>query len=106
MTAGAGSFLDDLIHRAGGRNVAHEISAAYPRINPERVVAWNPQVILVAHGDRLGEAATWPGGSVGRTSPRIRKGRIIDDIDPDWLFRPGPRLVDGVKALANRIDTK
>ena len=26
MTAGAGSFIDDLISRAGGRNVAHEIT--------------------------------------------------------------------------------
>ena len=39
MTAGAGSFLDDLVGRAGGRNVAHEISTAYPRIDPERVIA-------------------------------------------------------------------
>ena len=57
MTAGAGSFIDDLISRAGGRNVAHEIAAAYPRIDPEKVIAWNPQVILVAHSDRPGEAA-------------------------------------------------
>ena len=57
MTAGAGSFIDDLIARAGGRNVAHEIQTAYPRIDPERVIAWNPEVILVAHGDAPGEAA-------------------------------------------------
>ena len=34
MTAGGKSFLDDLIVRAGGVNVAHEISQAYPKYQP------------------------------------------------------------------------
>jgi iron complex transport system substrate-binding protein len=33
----------------------------------------------------------------------VKSRRIIDDIHPDLLFRPGPRLVDGVKALAVRL---
>jgi iron complex transport system substrate-binding protein len=37
MTAGASSFIDDLIVRAGGRNVAHELTAAYPQIGRAHV---------------------------------------------------------------------
>ncbi len=104
MTAGAGSFIDDLIARAGGRNVAHDIQTAYPRIDPERVIAWNPEVILVAHGGAPGEAAKRLARQIGWSNvAAVRQRRIIDDIDPDLLFRPGPRLVEGVKQLAQRL---
>ena len=107
MTAGAGSFLDDLIIRAGGRNAAHEINNAYARIDPEKVIAWNPEVILVAHGDHAGEAAERLSRHIGWSGvAAVRDRRIIDDIDADLLFRPGPRLVDGVKALAERLKSK
>jgi len=107
MTAGAGSFVDDLIGRAGGRNVAHEISSAYPRIDPEKVIAWDPEVIVVAHGDRRGEAAARLARHIGWADvAAVRDRRVIDDIDADLLFRPGPRLVDGVKALAARLHPK
>jgi len=104
MTAGAGSFIDDLIRRAGGRNIAHEISTAYPRIDPEKVIAWNPDLILVAHSDHPGEAAERLARHIGWSDvAAVRDRRVIDDIDADLLFRPGPRLVDGVKALAARL---
>ena len=104
MTAGAGSFVDDLIEKAGGRNVAHDIGAAYPRIDPERVVAWNPDVILVAHGERAGEAARRLAQRIGWANvAAVRRKQIIDNVDADLLFRPGPRLVDGAKALAVRL---
>jgi iron complex transport system substrate-binding protein len=107
MTAGAGSFIDDLISRAGGRNVAHEINTAYPRIDPEKVIVWNPQVILVAHSDRPGAAAQRLAGHVGWSDvAAVRERRVIDDIDGDLLFRPGPRLVEGVEALAKRLHPK
>ncbi len=104
MTAGAGSFIDDLIRRAGGRNVAHEITSAYPRIDPEKVVVWDPEVILVAHSDHPGEAAERLARHIGWLNvTAVRDRRVIDDIDADLLFRPGPRLVEGVKALAARL---
>jgi iron complex transport system substrate-binding protein len=104
MTAGAGSFIDDMITRAGGRNVAHEIQSAYPRIDPEQVIAWNPEVILVAHSNTPGEAAKRLEEHIGWSDvAAVRQRRIIDDIDPDLLFRPGPRLADGVKELAGKL---
>jgi iron complex transport system substrate-binding protein len=84
--------------------VAHHIQSAYPRIDPEQVIAWDPQVILVAHADAPGEAAKRLAGQIGWSNvSAVRQRRIIDDIDPDLLFRPGPRLVEGVKQLAERL---
>jgi iron complex transport system substrate-binding protein len=104
MTAGAGSFIDDLIRRAGGRNVASELANAYPRIDPEKVIAWDPEVILVAHSDHAGEAGERLARRIGWSNvSAVRDRRVIDDIDADLLFRPGPRLIEGVKALAARL---
>ena len=107
MTAGAGSFLNDLIRRAGGRNVAGDLRDAYPRIDPEQVVAWNPEVILAAHCDRKGEAADRMARRIGWSNiEAVRQRRVVDDIDADLLFRPGPRLVEGVEMLAARLYPK
>jgi len=104
MTAGGASFLDDLIARAGGVNVAHEISQAYPTINPERVIEWDPEIIIVVRMGRPGDAAVQMSRRIGWADiSAVKNGRIIDDIHPDLLLRPGPRLIDGVKAMAVRL---
>ncbi|MGA2621952.1 MAG: cobalamin-binding protein [Thermoguttaceae bacterium] len=104
MTAGGASFLDDLIARAGGVNVAHEIPQAYASINPEKVIEWNPDIIIVARMGRPGDAAVQLSRRIGWADiSAVKNGRVIDDIQPDLLFRPGPRLIDGVKALAVRL---
>jgi iron complex transport system substrate-binding protein len=104
MTAGGASFLNDLIARAGGVNVACDLAQAYPTINPEKVIEWDPDVIVVTEMGQPGNAATqlplrigWAGISA------VKNGRVIDDICPDLLLRPGPRLIEGVKALAARL---
>ena len=104
MTAGRNSFLDDLITRAGGVNVAHEISQSYTSINPEKVIEWNPDIIIVAPMGRPGNAAVQLSQRIGWADiSAVKNGRVIDDINPDLLFRPGPRLIDGVKAMAARL---
>ena len=104
ITAGGASYLDDLVVRAGGVNVAHGISQAYTNINPEKVIEWNPDIILVARMGRSGNAAVQLSRRIGWADiSAVKHARVIDDIDPDLLFRPGPRLIDGVKALAVRL---
>ena len=103
-TAGGNSFLDDLIVRAGGVNAAHEIPQAYSSINPEKVIAWNPDIIIVARMGRPGDAAAQLSRRIGWADiAAVKNGRVIADIHPDLLFRPGPRLIGGVQALAVRL---
>ena len=104
MTAGAASFLDDVVAKAGGVNVARTISQAYPTINPEEVERWNPDAIVVAPMGPPGAAAGQLARQIGWAGiAAVKNGRVIDDIDPDLLYRPGPRLIEGVKALAARL---
>jgi len=104
MTAGAGSFLDDVVTKAGGANVAHELPQPYPRINPEKVIEWDPEVIVLTSMSRGGDPAAELSRRIGWSDiAAVWSGRIVDDIDPDLLFRPGPRLIEGVRTLAARI---
>jgi iron complex transport system substrate-binding protein len=104
ITAGGRSFLDDVIARAGGVNVAHDLVQDYPTINPEKVVQWNPDVILLCYMTEAKDAAAQIAGRIGWGGIKaVREGRIIADISPDALLRPGPRLVAGVLQLAERL---
>ena len=103
-TAGALSFLDDVIAYAGGVNVAHEIRQAYVKISPEQAIAWDPDVILVAAMQAEAGVADRMAARLGWSDIKaVRNRRIIDDIPADLLFRPGPRLIEGAQALAVRL---
>ena len=98
-TAGPGSFIDDLITRAGGVNVAAGAGKPWPQLNAEAVVAADPEVILlVDHGAGVTaeQVASRPGWQ--------HVSAVVDDrivtIDPDLVTRPGARLVDGLEAIA------
>jgi iron complex transport system substrate-binding protein len=103
-TAGRDTFLNDLIERAGGRNMGASLSAQYPSISPEWILTENPDVILLAY--------MMPGaGTVESLSKRIgwstldavRKDRVLAHIHPDLLLRPGPRLVDGLEQITDYL---
>ncbi len=103
-TAGAASFLNDLIAKAGGVNVAGGLPQAHPRVNPEKVIEWDPDVIVTAYMARPGRAAAQVSGRIGWAGVKaVKNGRTIDDIPADLLLRSGPRLVEGVEALAERL---
>ncbi len=100
-TMAKGTFLDELIHRAGGRNIAHDFPKSWTTISPDEVVARNPQIIIVAHMATpdpradLTQRIGWAGIDA------VRSGWVITELNADLLLRPGPRLVDGLEALAN-----
>ena len=104
MTVGGTSFVDELIRRAGGVNVAHELPQAYPKVNPEKVIEWDPEVILVCYMSRSGRAAEALANRIGwATITAVRSKQVFANVPNDLLLRPGPRLVEGVEALADLL---
>jgi iron complex transport system substrate-binding protein len=104
-TVGQGSFVDDIISRAGGVNVAHDISHPHPRISAEKVIAWNPDVIIVAHMAREASPTAAIAHRIGWSDIQaVRQGHVICNISTDILLRPGPRLIEGVNVLAQRFN--
>jgi iron complex transport system substrate-binding protein len=99
MTAGGASFVNDIIRRAGGRNVFADALQEYPVVDQERLVRLDPEVILVLHPAATAEDVRARVGWAGVSA--VRNGRVYDGLDEDLLFRPGPRVVQGLKELAD-----
>ncbi len=98
MTAGPGTFIDELIAAAGGENVAHDAMAEWPQIDAEAVIQKDPEVIVLTNFN-LEEALARP---AWQTIAAYRSGRVFE-VDPDLLVRPGPRLVQGLEELARLL---
>lgn len=109
-TPGPGTFTTDVIWWAGGRNVADDLRPrTWGVYSVEQIVAKNPQALVTAaepdaapdatRQRLLKQAATTTGWKELRA---IREGRVIV-LPADWLFRPGPRLILGVEALAKAL---
>jgi cobalamin transport system substrate-binding protein len=101
MTAGSASFINELVSRAGGRNVFSGALQEYPTIDAEAVIRADPEVMLILHPDvsaaDVGARVGWSGISA------VRHGRVYDNLDEDLFFRPGPRIVEGVALLARLL---
>ena len=103
-TAGKLSFLDDVVDRAGAFNVAAEINQGYPIISPEKVIQWNPDVILLCNSAARGKGQKMMEARLGWDKIHaVTDHRVIDDIDLDLLIRPGPRLTEGIAGLYRRL---
>jgi iron complex transport system substrate-binding protein len=98
-SAGPGTFLNDLLERAGGANVAASAGTSWPQLSQESLLLADPQVIILSYGpdgetpDQVRARPSW--GSLSA----VRDGRVIT-IDPNLTSRPGPRIVDGLEAMA------
>jgi len=101
-TAGPGTFIDLLIQRAGGTNVASTLKDQYPQVSLEELVVLNPDIIILsdsAYGETPEKVAARPGWN---TLAAVKDGRIYP-FDYHLLSIPGPRLVDGLEQLAKLL---
>ena len=100
-TVGKGAFITLLIERAGGKNIAGDLDA-YPQLSLEQVVAADPDFIILgdsAYGITPESVAARPGWS-GLSA--VTNNQVVP-FDDNLVSRPGPRLVDGLEALAKLL---
>jgi iron complex transport system substrate-binding protein len=103
ISAGKGTFVDDLIRLGGGRNIAETAQGKYPRFSLEEVLAVDPEVIILASmrsDDPLTEQRRW--WERWKTITAVRQGRI-HVLNSDLIHRPSPRIVDGLEQVARAI---
>ncbi|MFA5156410.1 MAG: cobalamin-binding protein [Candidatus Omnitrophota bacterium] len=103
MTAGKGSFVDELVSLAGGINVAHEVIRPYCNYSAEKVIDLNPQVIILAYMDKEPPLKLVEGRFGWKDIDAVKNRRVFNDIDPDTLLRPGPRITKGLEELYKKL---
>ncbi|HSF82486.1 MAG TPA: cobalamin-binding protein [Anaerolineales bacterium] len=102
-TPGPGTFIDLLIERAGGFNIGASLDSDWAQISIEALITQNPEIILL--GD-----AVWGGITPEMVAARagwdsitaVQEGKVYP-FDDNLVSRPGPRLVDGLEALAKLL---
>ena len=93
MTAGGGTFMDELIQIAGGKNIAGS-QDGWPILSSETVISENPDVILLTYynRDEVLNRTAWKGISA------VKEGRVYE-MDPDIISRNGPRFIDAIEEM-------
>ena len=99
MTAGRGSFIDQLLDIAGCENVFGDLDSPFPQISDEVVLQRDPQVIIGPQkGDlkllkeKIRDRPGWSAMSA------VKEDRIYF-VDEDIVSRPGPRVVDALETF-------
>jgi iron complex transport system substrate-binding protein len=88
--------VGDLLRAVGGRNIAEDATSPFPSYSLERLLERAPAVLII------GSHATGapPLTPITRLTnlPAVRDKRV-HAVDGDLLFRPGPRVLEGIEAL-------
>lgn len=102
FTAGDGTFLNELIIKAGGKNVASDVKD-WAQYSAEQVIVKNPQVILDTYSYYLPNVKeTILARSTWQNLDAVKNKRIVD-LDSNMVTRPGPRIVDGLESIAKAL---
>ncbi|MGH2442041.1 MAG: ABC transporter substrate-binding protein [Chloroflexota bacterium] len=110
VTAGPGTFIDEAIRVAGGKNIADAVSSCsgtlcYPSFSLEALVQQNPQIIIYSIYEKLYGSVTVAGikSRGGWDTMSAVKGNRVFTFNDDLLSRAGPRTALGVRNLAKLI---
>jgi iron complex transport system substrate-binding protein len=97
-SVGPNTFIADLLERAGCDSASEQAKSDYPEWSVDKLVEEGPQVYLVASesGSSPAAVAKRPGFEA---IAAVADGRI-HLIDSDLVSRPGPRVIEGLAALA------
>ncbi|MBN2562750.1 MAG: ABC transporter substrate-binding protein [Phycisphaerae bacterium] len=106
LTASRGTFVHEIIARAGGENVFADLAIDYPQISPEAILAARPDVIVEAMPEAepdptLTKSARRLWRQLGPT-PAARNGRVYILTDDNALI-PSPRVVNVIAHLAHLL---
>lgn len=104
VSVGAKSFINSLIHDAGGINITGNIDQAYPKLTIESVIAMSPDVLVFSSGmgNELDMENQMPFWNRWKKIPAVRDRRFVE-VNHDIINRPGPRVVQALASIAQQL---
>jgi iron complex transport system substrate-binding protein len=100
-TVGPGTFIYDLLVRAGCDPVMASAPTQYPEWSVEDLVEQDPDVYLVSSESGASPRAVARRAGFDAISA-VANGRVVP-IDSDLAERPGPRIVQGLRLIARAL---
>lgn len=101
-TIGRDAVLNDALRICGGVNIYADLAGAAPQVSAESVLMTQPDVVIASTSDKASLAQRLSFWSGLRLRAAL-KGHVYS-INPDELFRPGPRLIDATQELCRILD--
>ena len=103
IVAGGGSFISEVIEKAGGKNAFGDLNDKYPVINQEAILNANPEVILIpSTNDQVYQDFADQYPLLHLNMIASQDGRVFL-MDPNLVLRPGPRTIQGMGFLARTL---
>jgi iron complex transport system substrate-binding protein len=107
MAAGPGTYIDAMLKVVGAENAVASVAAGmqYPSVSDETVLGLAPELVILGdapYGQSVEALAARPGWEA---VPAVRDGRVValSQREVDVTSRPGPRIVDGLEAVARVV---
>lgn len=93
-------IVSDLLRTCGAVNVFADLALPAPQVSEESVLAARPDAVLLGAGpDSTRLIRAWQ----DRGLPAAMSGHAYA-LDPDTLWRPGPRMIDAAETLCPLLD--
>lgn len=104
-TCGKGSFLDDLLRKAKGLNIAGKIQRKWLHLNREQLIYQNPAIIIFISKSQkeFDRAKKWLKNEKPFKQLKAVTTNSIYFLDENLATRPGPRIIDALAALARLL---
>lgn len=105
IAVGKGSFLNELIRIAGGRNVLNDSPVTYPKISLEGLMRLNPDVIV-----DMGDMAVTTGVTESHKKSVLKLWEVqpgvtakVYAVAADIFVVPGPRVAEAAEEFARML---
>lgn len=102
-TSGPGTFIDTMIRTAGGENLGSTLQGFWIQVSLEELIRLDPEVIILGDytlggvtPEMVAQRAGWEGLKA------VIEGQVYT-FDDNLVSRPGPRLLDGLEAMARLL---
>lgn len=102
-TCGKESFLDDLLTKAKGVNIAGNVPRKWLNYNREQLIHEDPEIIIILakSKEEFEKAREWMRKNAALQGVRAVKENHIYFLDENLATRPGPRLVEAFVQIAH-----
>lgn len=101
-TIGRDPLLNDALRICGAENIFAKSALAAPQVSVEALLLAQPDVVITrqtSHAQQSQRIDEW-----SKRHLRAARKNHVYALDPDELFRPGPRLIDATEKLCRYIE--
>ena len=102
--ASESSFIGETLTRLGVQNIVPAKLGPFPKLNPEYIVRANPDLIMI--GQRSVDGLQARPGWHSIRALREQRVCVFSAAQADVLVRPGPRMAEGARLMAQCLGEK